>query len=565
MDRKGLELLRKIEYPSLGERPAEILESSLYRDTENFQVILYLKMKNVSGKEIEAVYVDICCFDENVCLLSSKTAEGYENLNATDGEIFGDSMAVALPSLRTASITATLNCVRFSDSTSWKRDEADLPEQNTEEIPVSEINRRLLESQDNKGKKRNRTEKNPWSKELSEEEKQRRRRGLRISIIGTAVLAAVIFGAMFGICRRVSVNNQMLDSAVELFEKGQYKEASEELDKLLRNKFAGSIKQKIWWYKALVSIHTEDYAAAVSDLSALGGWGESAFYLRQLNGLLSGVTGAGERHSVALKKDGTVVSAGSNEYGQCSITEWTDVIAVAAGVNHTLGLKSNGTVAAAGDDTYSQCETGRWESVIAIAAGQGHSVGVLNTGRVIAAGDNTYGQCNVENWSGIIAVAAGYNHTVGLRQDGTVVAAGDNSLGACDVENWQDIVSISAGGGFTVGVCQDGTVVAVGDNSYYQCDINSLADISSVAAGDFHLLALSGGRLKTTGDNQWHQADTSLWKQLISVSGGLHHSIGVSADGTAYSTGDNKSGQCDVDGWTDLGLPRKAMDITSLK
>ena len=40
--------------------------------------------------------------------------------------------------------------------------------------------------------------------------------------------------------------------------------------------------------------------------------------------------------TVGLKTDGTVVAVGQNEYGQCDVSEWTDIVAVAAGDFHTV-------------------------------------------------------------------------------------------------------------------------------------------------------------------------------------------------------------------------------------
>ena len=58
---------------------------------------------------------------------------------------------------------------------------------------------------------------------------------------------------------------------------------------------------------------------------------------------------AGRRHTVGLKLDGTVIAVGDNKYGQCDVSGWRDIVAVAAGnvhmaTNtgnaHTIGLKS---------------------------------------------------------------------------------------------------------------------------------------------------------------------------------------------------------------------------------
>ncbi|MEH6957891.1 RCC1 domain-containing protein, partial [Neobacillus drentensis] len=60
---------------------------------------------------------------------------------------------------------------------------------------------------------------------------------------------------------------------------------------------------------------------------------------------------AGRRHTIGLKSDGTVTAVGDNKYGQCDVSGWQDMVAVATGnvhmaTNtgnaHTIGLKSDG-------------------------------------------------------------------------------------------------------------------------------------------------------------------------------------------------------------------------------
>ncbi len=68
-------------------------------------------------------------------------------------------------------------------------------------------------------------------------------------------------------------------------------------------------------------------------------------------------------HTVGLKSDGTVTAAGLNKHGQCEVSDWRDIVAVAAGCAHTLGLRSDGTVAAAGDNDYGQCEVSDWRDI----------------------------------------------------------------------------------------------------------------------------------------------------------------------------------------------------------
>ena len=57
---------------------------------------------------------------------------------------------------------------------------------------------------------------------------------------------------------------------------------------------------------------------------------------------------AGYYHTVGLKADGTVVATGNNNYGECNLSGWKNIVAVSAGENCTLGLKSDGTLVFAG-------------------------------------------------------------------------------------------------------------------------------------------------------------------------------------------------------------------------
>jgi alpha-tubulin suppressor-like RCC1 family protein len=59
---------------------------------------------------------------------------------------------------------------------------------------------------------------------------------------------------------------------------------------------------------------------------------------------------AGERHSIALRADGTVVGWGNNDYGQTNRPpEATNVVAIAAGYNHNVALRADGTIVSWGD------------------------------------------------------------------------------------------------------------------------------------------------------------------------------------------------------------------------
>jgi alpha-tubulin suppressor-like RCC1 family protein len=87
-----------------------------------------------------------------------------------------------------------------------------------------------------------------------------------------------------------------------------------------------------------------------------------------------------------------------------------------------VGLKSDGTVVAVGDNDYGQCDVGGWTDIVQVAAGSDHTVGLKSDGTLVAVGYNYPGECDVGGWTNIVQVAAGGDYTVGLKSDGTLVA-----------------------------------------------------------------------------------------------------------------------------------------------
>lgn len=132
----------------------------------------------------------------------------------------------------------------------------------------------------------------------------------------------------------------------------------------------------------------------------------------QWNDIISIATGgstgygnAGRGHVVALKRDGTVVAVGDNEFGQCNVGNWHDIIAISAGDYHTVGLQKDGTVVTTQTiesfpDSYS--EITRWNNMVSISAGYGFTIGLQEDGTVKSAGLNKDGQGNVSDWTNII-------------------------------------------------------------------------------------------------------------------------------------------------------------------
>lgn len=309
---------------------------------------------------------------------------------------------------------------------------------------------------------------------------------------------------------------------------------------------------------------------------------------------------AGEFHSVALKKDGTVWTWGCNWYGQLGdgTTESRNiavqvkglggtgylngVIAVAAGGHHTIALKDDGTVWAWGYNDYGQLGNGStaqsstpvqvkriadedvyFTGVVKIVAGYDHSVSLRDDGTVWTWGRNHYGQLGDGNGgeeqysdipvqvrgpvigsylSGVIDIAAGWVHSVALRNDGSVWSWGRNLYGQLGIGTNTD----------------SNTPVQVVDS----LGTGMLEGVIYIVAGYQHTISLEDtGTIWTWGKNEYGQLgdgsdansttpvrvlDSDGEKSLSGVtkiSGGWDHTVALKHDGTVWTWGRNSTGQ----------------------
>lgn len=225
----------------------------------------------------------------------------------------------------------------------------------------------------------------------------------------------------------------------------------------------------------------------------------------------------GDRHSLILLDDQTVLSLGANSQGQLGIGEkykklsvmngLTNVKAIAAGGQHSMVLKNDGTVWTFGSNICGQLGDGTLqertgplkvkgpikvlgiEKIKAIAAGLDSSYALTQDGRVFAWGEDITKRADakgsyrthpvpVQGLRDIIAIAAGWRHAVALKRDGTVWFWGKRWNGIFGIKDTQDFVSqpeqivgigdavrIAAGSEHTVIVRSDGSMWAFGSNT----------------------------------------------------------------------------------------------------
>ena len=348
---------------------------------------------------------------------------------------------------------------------------------------------------------------------------KRRKRDKKIAIITTPIVCAII--AFIVVLTTIIIPNGKYNDAVELYETGNKYQAARSFYLIKDYRDAKERSFQIW--------------GEITERKAIS---------------------AGGSHTIGLRANGTVVAVGDNDFGECGVDGWTDIVAAAAVTNHTVGLTADGTVVAVGNNASGQCDVEGWTDIVAVSAGMNHTVGLKADGTVVAVGSNAKDKCDVDGWTDIAAVSAGYSHTVGLKADGTVVAVGSNTKDKCDVDDWADIIAISAYSLHTVGLKADGTVVAVGSNASGQCDVDDWTDIIAVSAGISYTIGLKAdGTVVAVGNNDDGQCDVDDWAEIAAVSAGAYHTLGLKSDSTVVAVGDNDNGECDVDGWTEIKTP----------
>jgi alpha-tubulin suppressor-like RCC1 family protein len=236
---------------------------------------------------------------------------------------------------------------------------------------------------------------------------------------------------------------------------------------------------------------------------------------------------AGGYHTLAMKADGTLWGWGRNDSGQLGLgytnplhspvphpvqvqgdNSW---VAVTAGERHTVAIKADGTLWAWGANDNGQLGLGHvfprpypeqvgsdadWRSV---TARTNHSLAIKADGTLWAWGRNGDGQLGlgdtslrivpvkVDNHNGWAAVSTGARHTLAVRHDGTLWAWGDNGIGQLGLDGTSrqilpaqvgddaDWAAVSAGAYHTLAIKHNATLWAWGWNSGGQLGVGDTA------------------------------------------------------------------------------------------
>ena len=284
------------------------------------------------------------------------------------------------------------------------------------------------------------------------------------------------------------------------------------------------------------------------------------------------------RNTIGVKKDGTVLYAGSNEIGWANakkdLESWTDIIAIDSGdgwSGYVVGLKSDGTVIAR-NEYFSEVKN--WQDIVSVSAAPGCALGLKMDGTVEATSESNDTDFfswvqEIAEWTDIITVRAHRLYAMGLRSDGTVVIAGNRDYKPIlqiqeEVKTWLDIVAIGTGKNHNsdpvMGLKSDGTVVCAGNNFFDQCDVTDWTDIVKIRTCRTHTVGIrSDGTLVTAGSNRDGGISVGPekpgWDSVVDVSVYDYYTVGIRSDGTVVGTGNKNYGKLNIQDWTDIALP----------
>ena len=264
------------------------------------------------------------------------------------------------------------------------------------------------------------------------------------------------------------------------------------------------------------------------DVAALSAAREAAVY---------GRVAAGDRHTVAVRSDGTVLAAGSNAQGQCDVGGWTDITQVAAGAWHTVGLRRDGTVVAAGADAYGQCDVGDWTDITAVAAMAYGTLGLRADGTVVAT--RMYAE-KVSGWRGVTRITGGSYSAGCLYGHGSMMCMHKGA----QIDMAAALSDLSVCGAVSAGILADGSLIS----SYEGAP--DWTGLRSVTAGQTALIGitLEGGVLVYPYREGQAQALSVEGTPVEAAGGGTHIAV-LTREGRVFAFGENGDGQCDTAGW----------------
>lgn len=339
-----------------------------------------------------------------------------------------------------------------------------------------------------------------------------------------------------------------------------------------------------------------DYSVTVTNAASSASSASAALTISGPAAIVQVATGA--YHSLFLRGDGTLWTAGNNTAGQLgdgtttnrenAVQVATDVRAIYAGWWHSFFLKSDGSLWAMGSNSYGQLGDGTTTSttqpvqvmtgVVKVATWERRTLFLKTDGTLWVAGSGAMGSVNVfaanpqptQLMTDVRDMALGEQHLLIVKSNGDLFAAGRNLFGqlgdgtttdrASLVQVAAGVAAVAAGQEHSAYLKLDGTLWTVGLNDRGQLGTGDKTDRAQAVQIATGVRAVFAGYRRT-----WFvKTDGTLWRagatdalfgtagdaapvqiagNPVAMASLLSHSLCLLSDGRVLSAGSNTAGQ----------------------
>jgi hypothetical protein len=272
--------------------------------------------------------------------------------------------------------------------------------------------------------------------------------------------------------------------------------------------------------------------------------------------------GSGDRHTCAVKADGTVACWGSNETNQIIVPSGLNtVVDVASGSYHSCALKRDGTVVCWGENGHGQLSVpAGLTNAVEIAAGARYSCARKSDETIVCWGSNDEGQQIIPaSASSLVQISTGYFHTCVLKSNGTPLCWGRSDDGQISIPSGLNLSErtqfisfgsapnpATAGGNFIASATggASGNPITFSSLTSATCTVSGV-QVSLVALGTCSIAADQAGSPGYAAAPQVVQTfEVTSPFNMLSRCG--HAITGIGFDGTDYFVGEghNSLDQC---------------------
>jgi transcriptional regulator with XRE-family HTH domain/alpha-tubulin suppressor-like RCC1 family protein len=264
----------------------------------------------------------------------------------------------------------------------------------------------------------------------------------------------------------------------------------------------------------------------IDDYSGVNGSGSNT------NGELSNLTSSGaikvcegEGFTIILNDDGTVSSAGLIAKYANPLSEWRNIVDIAAGSAHILGVDSNGRVRCISDKDNEACEINDTRNIDKVYATKNGSILLDRYGEISYCG-SFIGTGSLRNYYSIKDIASSDNILAILCADNTIDVFTKNSQNFLKAESWKEIVDVACGDSFVAGLDRYGKVHIEIDNDEISRQVDNWSNIIAIDAASDYLIGFDGKKIYGVGNNRYGQFKTEeLNKQRLEMVSDVEYNI----------------------------------------